>query len=85
MRIEKKVGVGAGIGDDLRAERQVGDKVSVHDVQMNPVGSGFFDSLEFASELAEIPRENGRCNDHAPHNLRRHRPSGKILKPQHDA
>ena len=75
----------AGVCKHLRAERQVGDEVPIHDVEVYPLGAGLFDSLEFAGELAEIPRKNGRRNNHARHNLRSNRPIGKILTLQHGA
>ena len=48
--------------DDIRAERDVRDEMAIHDVEMDPVGTGSNDVAHFLSELGVIGGENGgRC------------------------
>jgi hypothetical protein len=45
--------------DDRRAEGNVIDEVAVHDVAMDPVGAGLFDTPDFVGQMGEIGGEDG--------------------------
>jgi hypothetical protein len=60
LRLEGHVGVLAAPLDGLRSKGQVGDKVPVHDIELDTVASGIFQSLAVFSELSEIGRQHGR-------------------------
>jgi hypothetical protein len=48
----------------LGAEGNVGDEMAVHDVEMNPVGFGFFDAAGFGGEFAEVSSQQRGRNNH---------------------
>ena len=41
-----------------RADRQVGDEMAVHDVDVDPVGAGRVDRADFLAELREVGGED---------------------------
>lgn len=46
-------------GDDGRPEGEVGDEVSVHDIEVEEVGAGILDIAHFLSEDGEVGGEEG--------------------------
>ena len=60
LRLEGHVGVLAAPLDGLRSKGQVGDKIPVHDIELDTIASGIFQSLAVFSELSEIGRQHGR-------------------------
>ena len=51
MNIERKFRLFAHGRDNGRAKRNVVDKMSIHDVEMDPIGAGGFNALRFLGEL----------------------------------
>jgi hypothetical protein len=45
------------LSDDRLAKRYVGDKFSVHDIYMNPVGIALIQHIEFGFKVGKISRE----------------------------
>ena len=62
--VEGNFGLVADDFDDLGAEGNVGDEMAVHDVEVNPVGLGFFDATRFGGEFAEVSSEQRGRNNH---------------------
>jgi len=54
MDIERKIGEAAYNPDNLRPEGNVIDKMSVHDVAMNPICACGFNSKNFVTESREV-------------------------------
>ena len=54
MRIEDLLGVRPQRLDDVGSIRDVRNKVSIHHVEMDPVGAGGIDRAHFLAELREI-------------------------------
>jgi hypothetical protein len=50
-----------------RAQRQVGDEVTVHDIDVDKVGRGALDGLDFFGEPAKVSREDGGSNADVVH------------------
>jgi hypothetical protein len=48
--------------DDGRANGQIGDKVAIHDIKMDPIRPGLFDRFDFFRQAAKISGENGGSN-----------------------
>ena len=44
-------------------ERNVIDEVAVHDVEMEPIGAGFFGAMDLGFEMREIGGEDGRSDE----------------------
>ena len=40
------------------SDGDVGNKISIHYIQMNPIGSGLFDGLHRFSQFAEVGGKN---------------------------
>ena len=57
--VEEEGGEGAEGFDDVGAEAEVGDEVAVHDVEVEPLGAGAVDALEFSVEAGEVGGEEG--------------------------
>jgi ribulose-phosphate 3-epimerase len=55
------------VGDDLRAEADVGHEVPVHDVDVQPAESGRLDRADALREGAVVGGEEGRCDDGRVH------------------
>lgn len=47
------------LGDNRSSEGDIGDKVTVHDIDMEPVGPLFHLGRAFLAESSEIGAENG--------------------------
>ena len=60
MRVERQRGMFAQGGDQRGTDRQVRHKMSVHHIQMEEIGSGFFDALDLIGEEGEIGGQQGR-------------------------
>jgi hypothetical protein len=54
MDIERKIGQAAYNPDNLRPEGNVVDKMSVHDVAMNPICACGFGAMNFVTESREV-------------------------------
>ena len=63
MHVERLLGVGPDRFDDIRADRNVGHEMAVHDVDMDPVGAGGIDRADLLAELGEIGGEDRRGDD----------------------
>ena len=50
-----------------RANGDVWHEVTVHDIDVQPIGAGGFDSLDFVLETAEIGGQNRRSDFHRGH------------------
>ena len=48
----------------LRAEGDVFDEVTVHDVEVQPIGARTFHALRFFGKSSEIRGQQGRRNNH---------------------
>ena len=48
--------------DQRRTHRQIGDKMAVHDVDVDHGGAAAFDSMDFVGQPGKIGRKNGRNN-----------------------
>src|SRR4051794_6730578 len=62
MNVERQLRVLAHRREDCRAERNVIDEMSVHDVEMQPVRARFFRAMNFGFEIREIGGENRRSD-----------------------
>ena len=63
MRVEDLLGVRAHRLDDVGAVGNVGNEMSVHHVEMDPVGAGRIDGADLFAELGEIRRQDRRRDD----------------------
>ena len=70
MHVEWDLGKRAQSAHDGRSNRDVGDEMAVHDVNMNPVGASFHDRADFLAELGEISGQNRRGDDKRCHLIR---------------
>ena len=50
-----------------RADRQIGDEMAVHDVDVDPVGAGRVDRADFLAELREIGGQDRRGDERRGH------------------
>jgi hypothetical protein len=51
--------------DDFRSEGNIGNKVAVHDVQMQPIRAGTVGALNLTAEAGTIGSEQRGCDYHA--------------------
>src|SRR3546814_6953261 len=60
-----------------RADGNIGDEMTVHDIDMDPIAPGLINGANFLAQAREISGENGRGNlDRAMHHQGiSHRPS----------
>jgi hypothetical protein len=58
MRVEDLLGVRAHRLDDVRAVGNVGHEMSVHHVEMDPVGACRVDGADFFAQFGEIRRQD---------------------------
>jgi hypothetical protein len=63
MHIERKFRLLAHKIDNHRAERNVVDEVTVHDIAMDPIGAGFLDGVDFLGQAREIGGKDGRGDE----------------------
>ena len=56
-------GAGTHLLDDRRTEGDVGNEMTVHHVEMDPVGTGTHHGLDLVAEPRKIRRQNGGRND----------------------
>ncbi len=76
MYIERQFRILSDKIDNCRAEGNIIDEMPVHDVAVDPVGTGFLDVPDFISQSRKIGGENGRRDDdlvqrHAAENVER--------------
>ena len=64
MNVEGDFGLFADDFNDLGTEGDVGDEMAVHDVEVNPVGFGFFDAERFGGEFAKVSGQQRGRNNH---------------------
>ena len=64
--VERQFGVLAQGRQHGRAEADVRDEMAVHDVQMQPIGAGGFDSADLLPQPAEIGGEQAGGNGDVP-------------------
>src|SRR6266481_1122223 len=67
MHIERQFGLFAHKPNDGRAERNVVDEMAVHDVAMDPVGSGLFDLMDFLAQAGEVGGQDRGGDEHLGH------------------
>ena len=60
MGIERQLGPLAQVLDGLRAERQVGDEVGVHDVKVDAVRPGCLDAADGVGQVGKVRVEDAR-------------------------
>ncbi len=77
MDVERKFGVFSHRRDDRRPERNVIDEVAVHDVEMQPIGAGFFGAMDLGFETGEVRGEDGWSDEDF---LMRHRKLSRMKK-----
>ena len=71
MHIERLCAVWAKRLYDSRANGDIGDKMSVHDINMNPVTSGGINGPDFFSQSGKVSGQNRWRNaDRAGHKFR---------------
>ena len=58
MHVEHLLGVGAQRFHDVRPDGDVGDEMTVHDVEMDPVGARGIDRPDLLAQFAEVGRKN---------------------------
>ena len=63
MHIERKFRLLAHEIDNHRAERNVVDEVTVHDIAMDPIGAGFLDGMDFLGQAREVGGKDGRSDE----------------------
>ena len=74
MNVERLSGVAAQRLHHVRSDRDVGDEMAVHDVDVDPVGAGGVDRAHFFAEFGEVGGEDRRGDDEwALHRLLRDR------------
>ncbi len=61
-------GAAAGFHDD-RPHGQVGDKMAVHHIHVDPVGAGRFTGGDLLPQAQEVRRQDGGGNDHSLHGM----------------
>jgi hypothetical protein len=69
MNVEWELCVFADRRDHRRAKRNVIDEVAIHDVEMKPIGAGFFSAVDLGFETGEIGCEDGRSDEDFPHEV----------------
>src|ERR1044072_6242036 len=67
MDVDGKTRSAAYNPDNLRPEGNVIDKMSIHDVAMNPIRACRFDTMDFITESRKIGGENGWSDDDFVH------------------
>src|SRR4029453_1673962 len=65
MHIERQVGDFPKGTNDWCAEGQVGNEVSVHDVDVQPLSAPSDDVFHFLSKASQVGAQDARCNDDA--------------------
>ena len=60
--VEGQARVRAQAGDDRGAETDVGDEMTVHHVEMEPVGAGGLDGADLLGEAGEVGGEEARAD-----------------------
>ena len=56
--LERQGGVATGRGDDVGAERDVGDELAVHDVPLDAVAPGRLERRDLLAEAGEVGRQD---------------------------
>ena len=60
MHVEGRLGRACELGFHRHADREVGDEMAVHDVDVQPVGAGRFDIGHLGSKIEKIGGQDGR-------------------------
>ena len=63
MNIQRKADRLFHGGDHRRAEGNVIDEMTIHHVEVQPVGPGGLDAAGFFAELGKVARQQGRGDD----------------------
>ena len=66
VHIKRLLRVASHRFDNHRSERDIRHKATIHDVDMDPVGAGCIDGADLVGEMAEICRQDRRCDDNRP-------------------
>src|SRR5437762_8426128 len=69
MNVEPQLRMLAHGRDDGGPERNVIDEMAVHDVEMKPVGTSVFHTMDLRFEIREIGGENGWSNQNRSHGV----------------
>src|SRR5205085_2394393 len=67
MDIEKNRAVPAKRRDDVRAYRNIRDKMPVHDVDLDRFGPGLLDETDLFRQFTEVRGQDGRNDAALPH------------------
>src|SRR5512133_615335 len=59
MHIQRQRGHPAGSLNDQRPDSDIGDEVSIHNIDVNIVGTGCFKGTNFITQAGEISRQDG--------------------------
>ena len=65
MSVEALVAAGPDGAHQIRTEGEVGDEVSVHDVEVDPIGAGGVDGTDLLAETCKVGREDRRGDQDA--------------------
>ena len=63
MRVEDFLGVRAHRLDDIGTVGNVGDEMTVHHVEVDPVGTGRIDGAHLLAQFGEVGSQNRRRDD----------------------
>jgi hypothetical protein len=69
MHVERQLRQFAHRPDYRRAKGNIVDEMAIHDVEMKPVGPGFFDAADFVGELGEVRGKDGRSDQDFRHGV----------------
>src|SRR6266513_6512463 len=69
MDVERQIRELANNRDDSRAEGNVIDEMSVHDVAMNPIGPGLLNSAHFIGQSGKIRGKDGGGDQNPMHGV----------------
>lgn len=64
MDIKEKFGERADGFDNLRTEGKIRDEVTIHDVEVQPIGTSTFSAISFLSEARLVGGKERRRNHH---------------------
>jgi hypothetical protein len=70
MDVERQIGELANNRDDSRAEGNVIDEMSVHDVAMNPIGPSFLNPAHVIGQSGKIGGEDGGGYQDSMHGMK---------------
>jgi len=61
VHVERRFGDASNRLHDRRTDGDVGDEMSVHDIDVNERGSAFGSAANLLRQMGEVRRENRRC------------------------